>query len=318
MKLSVIIPVYNVEKYLENCVKSVLNQSYKDIEIILINDGSSDKSGDICNKLANEFNSIKVIHQENMGVSTARNRGLDEAKGDLITFVDSDDTIDSDMYEVLINLLNKHNLDVSHCSYKRIDKTGSKDIGGTGKITIQNKAQAMECLISGRLFNASLCNKVFRKEVIQNLRFDKSLKINEDVLLCVQSFLQAESFGFIDVCKYNYLIHENASATNTTANYIKANDYCIVSKYIFDNVKEHQLVALTTNRYANSLCNLYRVEKDKNKIKSIKEKLKELASHNNLFRNNKTAVILIVYFPWLYKVVYGIYNKIRVPNWDVK
>ena len=104
-KISVIVPVYNVEQYLERCVDSIINQTYTNLEIILVNDGSTDNSGKLCDELAKKDERIRVIHKENGGLSDARNRGIEEAESDLVGFIDSDDYIDNDMYEILLIIL---------------------------------------------------------------------------------------------------------------------------------------------------------------------------------------------------------------------
>ncbi len=120
--ISIIVPVYNVEQYLEKCVKSIIRQTYKNIEIILIDDGATDSSGKICDKLKLKDNRIKVIHKENGGLSDARNAGLKVAKGEYIGFVDSDDYIKEDMFETLYNLNKKYNSEISIVSYYEICK----------------------------------------------------------------------------------------------------------------------------------------------------------------------------------------------------
>ena len=114
--ISIIIPVYNVEQYLSRCIDSVINQTYKNLEIILIDDGSTDDSGEICDEYALKDNRIKVMHKQNGGVSSARNEGLDISKGNYIGFIDSDDFIEKDMYEFLYDLLTKNNCDISCCN----------------------------------------------------------------------------------------------------------------------------------------------------------------------------------------------------------
>ena len=115
MLISVIIPVYNSEKFLNRCVDSVLKQSYKELDIILIDDGSSDKSGEMCDQYAQMDKRVRVIHQKNRGVSAARNSGLDVAIGDYCTFVDSDDYIESEMYQSMIDIAEQYNCDVIMC-----------------------------------------------------------------------------------------------------------------------------------------------------------------------------------------------------------
>ena len=116
-KNCVIVPVYNVEAYLERCVESILKQTYSNLEILLVNDGSTDKSGELCDQLALRDTRIRVIHKENGGLSHARNRGIDEASADLIGFIDSDDYIDEDMYETLYRQIKEANADLAMCGH---------------------------------------------------------------------------------------------------------------------------------------------------------------------------------------------------------
>ena len=120
--ISIIVPIYNVEKYLKKCIDSIINQTYKNLEIILVDDGSPDNCGKICDEYAKKDNRIKVIHKENGGVSSARNVGVENATGEYIGFVDSDDYIEKDMYEVLINNLKKENADISIISNYEVYK----------------------------------------------------------------------------------------------------------------------------------------------------------------------------------------------------
>ena len=118
--ISIIVPVYNVEKYLERCVKSIQNQTYSDLEIILVDDGSPDSSGALCDQYAKEDKRIKVIHKKNGGLSEARNYGIEAATGSYIMFIDSDDWIDLDMAEMLCKLSNKYDADIVECSWRNI------------------------------------------------------------------------------------------------------------------------------------------------------------------------------------------------------
>ena len=128
--ISVIIPIYNVEKFLSFCIDSIVNQTYKNLEIILVDDGSTDNSGKICDEYALKDNRIKVMHKQNGGVSSARNVGLNIAKGKYIGFVDSDDYVENDMFEILHNLIIKNNVDISCCNkfvFKKNKFTASKN-----------------------------------------------------------------------------------------------------------------------------------------------------------------------------------------------
>ena len=205
MKISVIVPVYNCAPYVERCIRSILAQTYTDLEIICIDDGSTDDSGNILDKLSCEDARIRVIHQKNAGVSAARNVGIDLATGDLITFVDSDDAIEPDMYETLLPYFDDAHVDIVHCGYKRIHLDGSiKDVNGTGKVVRQNKYEAAECLIAGRIFVGSLWNKLFRSKLFLSIRMDSQLVINEDVLVLAEILNQANISVYLDVGKYHF------------------------------------------------------------------------------------------------------------------
>ena len=204
MKVSVIVPVYNCAPYVERCVKSIMEQTYSNLEIICVNDGSTDGSGKILDKLACEDDRLQVIHQKNAGVSAARNAGIEAATGDFITFVDSDDAIENDMYETLLPYFADETVDIVHCGYKRISLDGSvKDVNGTARVVEQNKYEAAGCLLTGRLFVGSLWNKIYRAHLFWGIKMDETLAINEDVLANAELFLKSEKLVYIDIGKYH-------------------------------------------------------------------------------------------------------------------
>jgi len=123
--ISVIVPVYNVEKYLENCIDSILNQTYKNLEIILVDDGSTDKSSEICDNYSQQHSNIITIHKKNGGLSDARNKGIDAANGKYISFIDSDDTIDALFFETLYSLIKRYDCDMSLVFFKRVYEDGT-------------------------------------------------------------------------------------------------------------------------------------------------------------------------------------------------
>ena len=143
-KISVIVPVYNVEKYLRKCIESILNQTFREFELILVDDGSTDSSGKICDEYALKDSRIKVIHKENGGASSARNAGLDVAKGEYIGFVDSDDWIEMDMYGELYRLIKENNTDISVCGINNIKDIKYKNENLKEKIQIIKK-EGEEC-----------------------------------------------------------------------------------------------------------------------------------------------------------------------------
>ncbi len=188
-KVSVIVPIYNVEKYLERCIESIINQTLEEIEIILVNDGSTDKSGEIAEKYASNDKRIKVIYQENKGQAQARNRGVDIANGKYIGFVDSDDWIDLNMYEKLYKKVNKEMADIGVCSRRGCDEQGNV---GHEKIVEDNQifnfTSGISEYIVKHLFyphTVSACNKLYSADLIKknNIKFKSVDEVgSEDAL----------------------------------------------------------------------------------------------------------------------------------------
>ncbi|VYT31187.1 putative glycosyltransferase EpsJ [uncultured Blautia sp.] len=179
-KVSVIVPVYKVERYLERCVYSLIKQTYTDIEIILVDDGSPDQSGKICEELAKQDSRIHVIHQKNKGLSAARNAGLSVSSGKYISFVDSDDVVSIYFLEVLVNLMESYKVDLVACD--RIDIYDEQIPVDEKKIyssTSFSSRKAMEYLIKNQVIYQTVWDKLYRREVIQNLLFEEG-KQHED------------------------------------------------------------------------------------------------------------------------------------------
>lgn len=180
--ITVIVPVYNVEKYLSKCIESIINQTYSDLEIILIDDGSTDRSGEICDEYQKKDNRIKVIHKKNGGLSDARNWGLNIATGKYIAFLDSDDWIDKDLYKQLYNLINKYNSDIAICNFKN---AYSEDIEliYSDKEEVYSNVQALEKIYSEQYLQMIVAwNKLYRAEIIKDKRYPVG-KIHEDEFL---------------------------------------------------------------------------------------------------------------------------------------
>lgn len=225
-KISIIIPVYKAEKYIHECIDSILAQTLTEFELILINDGSPDKSGDICDKYAEKDNRIKVIHKKNEGPSIARNIGINIAKGKYIGFVDSDDVISNDMYEKMYNNIINNNSDIVICGYSEIniskDKTTNLTNPLNGKNFIEGRAirKEFEELISKNtiLGYASLWNKLYCKKFIvkNNILINEKLKIAEDLCFNIEAILKAEKISSVNEALYSYRkINEN-SITNSS------------------------------------------------------------------------------------------------------
>lgn len=238
--ISIIVPVYNVEEYIQKCVNSIINQTYRNIEIILVNDGSKDKSGEICDKLKQKDNRIKVIHKENGGLSDARNAGLKIANGDYIGFVDSDDYVKEDMFETLYKLNKEHNADISIVSFYEIYKGKVIGVRDSKKLEELNKIQAIKELLIDTKIQSYAWNKLFKKELFENIEFPKS-KNFEDIATTLLLFEKANKVVLLEEPKYYYVRRDNSIIG--VRNYKTYKDYLevIYGKYFYLNGKYEEL-----------------------------------------------------------------------------
>lgn len=215
--ISVIVPVYNAESTLQRCVDSILRQSYRSFEIILIDDGSEDLSGRICDEYSKTDDRFTVIHQNNQGVSAARNQGLDIAKGEFIAFVDSDDYVDSDYLRILFNGIISYEVDICMTSL-RINR-------GVDRVTPLNDRSEIISAILGNDFgnNAGPVNKLFKRSIIGCLRFDKHIYLGEDILFNVEYAKRCNSGVFINEALYHY--DQSTASISYMRNPAKLNRY---------------------------------------------------------------------------------------------
>ena len=214
-EISVIIPVYNVEEYLPKCIESVRNQTYGNLEIILVDDGSTDRCSIICKQYAALDTRIKVIHKENGGLSDARNTGMEASSGDFLAFVDSDDWIDEDMYEVLYSLAAEYEADVAICRVREVSKKEIVD-QSTNDIVVCNAVEALTLMVTkdnNYKLEHGITNKLIKKELIQNFRFPVG-KLVEDLYFTPPLIYASEKCVYIDAAKYNYLTDREDSIMN--------------------------------------------------------------------------------------------------------
>ena len=202
--ISVIVPVYKVEKYLKRCVESIVNQTYRNLEIILVDDGSPDRCGEMCEQFAHEDDRIKVIHKENGGLSDARNAGLEIYKGSYVVFVDSDDWLDADMIEILYKTLKKNKADIAECSYRNYFCDCIKEeTECNAEIVVGNSEFALESMLDWKYFKPNAWNKLYKRSVIADIRYPKG-KLHEDEFTTYKYIYNAERLVYVDVSKYNY------------------------------------------------------------------------------------------------------------------
>ena len=213
-KISVIVPVYNAERYLKRCVESILMQTYSNLEVILVDDGSTDNSGKICDDYLKVDSRVRVIHKANGGVSSARNYGLEVAIGKYVTFVDSDDWIENDAIEILYNLLVKNKAECSCFSFY-IDKKHyiqeCKQNGNTVKVL--DSSTAIEFALSNNKFSGYVWNKLYSLHIIREkaICFDENISICEDLLFNIKYLVCCNKVIYNNIQKYHYFYHEESA-----------------------------------------------------------------------------------------------------------
>lgn len=220
--ISVIVPVYNVEDYLHKCIDSIMNQTFKDLEIILVNDGSTDTSPQICDDYANRDIRIKVIHQQNAGVSVARNKGIETATGDYVTFVDSDDWLELTMYENMYAITRlQQPSDIVMCDFANIKKNSKEEISANFRKGFYSKQQIINELYPtllvteefGRIPIVSVWSCLFKSSLLidNDIAFDTVLLYSEDYLFMADVMINANSFYYLKgKYLYNYLQYEES------------------------------------------------------------------------------------------------------------
>lgn len=221
--ISIIIAVYNIENYLPRCVESVLAQTWKQLEIILVDDGSRDASASICDAFAERDARIKVIHKKNGGLSDARNAGLAIATGEYIGFVDGDDWIEPDMYRAMYEACERENAQVAVCRYKQISVSGegSETVidASTGNSVSLSRMEALDIYICGDdryLIYNSVWSKLFSRHLIQDMCFPVGKK-SEDIMFTTKAFCRMERCVYLDTAYYNYVLDREGSIMNEKA-----------------------------------------------------------------------------------------------------
>ena len=211
-KVSIIIPVYKVEKYIVRCIDSILAQTYSDWELLLVDDGSPDQSGVICDEYVAKDSRIRVFHKENSGVSAARNYAIDRALGEYITFVDSDDWLDSECLDMCVNEIESNSLDLLQFGYREVSSDGNilkvKDLG-TSKIGLNDYLKTS--------FLVTVWGSVFKTSLIKDhsIRFNTNLKLAEDQLFVMQYMIVSQTFKSITGVYYNYFINQEGAVKNS-------------------------------------------------------------------------------------------------------
>lgn len=216
VSISVIVPAYNIREYLPRCLDSLLAQTHGNLEIIVVDDGSTDGTAAVADDYARKASRIKVVHKENGGVTSARLRGVAEAKGQWIGFADGDDYCEPEMYARLLENALTHGADISHCGYQMVFPSHVDWYYNTGKTTVQAGKQGLYDLLEGSFVEPALWNKLYRRELFAGLDdwMDKSVRINEDLLMNYYLFRQAGKAVHEDICPYHYILRQGSAAVS--------------------------------------------------------------------------------------------------------
>lgn len=239
-EISIIVPVYKVEGYLKKCIESICNQTIKNIEIILVDDGSPDQCGEICDYYSKRDSRIKVIHKENGGLSDARNAGLEIAIGKYIGFVDSDDFVSSDMFELLFDLCEKNNTLIAGCDLAYVyDGTDRVDYCSNAQKYIMTSSEFFELMLDvQKNVRTGVWNKLYKRELFNNVRFPKG-KLFEDVGTMYKLIFQANMISYVSVPGYYYLRQREGAITS--GKYSKREfDRLEMNSNMVEYIKQHQ------------------------------------------------------------------------------
>lgn len=321
--ISIIVPAYNIEKELPRTLDSVLAQTYQNLEIIVVNDGSKDGTAAVIDAYAAKDSRIRPIHKENGGVTSARLRGVAEATGDWIGFVDGDDYIEPDMYERLVSNALEQGADISHCGYRMVLPSGKvRDYYGTGKMVLQDQFSGVKDLLEGRFVEPGLWNKLYRRELFEGLadRMDFSIRINEDLLMNYYLFRQAKRSVFEDFCPYHYIVRPG-SAANAKLNIYQLEDPLKVKKILFreteGDAEWHRIAGNLLTRHLVTLATMdAKANPDliipvrKNARKELRNMLRRILREDYCSKKFEIIALWTAIWPWSYGFVHRTYEKI--------
>ncbi|WP_110301219.1 glycosyltransferase [Halanaerobium congolense] len=319
-KISIIVPVYNSEKYLRRCINSIISQTYSNLEIILINDGSEDKSGEICEEFSLLDNRVKVIHTENCGQASARNTGLKIATGDYIGFVDSDDWIDKDMYELLLKMIEKHDADIAECGFNVVYDDYIERLNKQSFIVSDKITSIRNFVKNSRLHsNIVIWNKLYSKKIISDLRFP-IIPAYEDDYFTLRALYNSNKLVSTTNAKYNYYQTKAPSVIRGKFNKNRLSGLWVLNqnaKFLKNKVPQDIYEKAKQNYYGRLLYfysmifinNLDNCEDYKNKIEfEIKNNIKDILLSKNCLQL-KLKAILFYLSEDLYLKIYKYYYK---------
>lgn len=317
MKISVLIPAYNVENYISQCLESVCGQTYRDLQIIVIDDGSKDSTFSIISKYAEKDARIEATSRENKGVATTRNELLDKATGDFVLFVDSDDWIEHDMISTLVGVVKKCSVDLVMCKNISGDAEGNN---GNENIRIWEKNTILNKFLEHRELTGSLWNKLIRREQFDGIRFKPGIGYGEDAMVMWNILNKINKIAFINRALYHYRLNDNSIShqglSESKMSVLQVWDYISCSDFVTKNKLTQKAKARfgaeITLLLLSSIGNEF-TEPQKNRIRILRNKLRELypyllRSGDLSYKFKSFAALALLNWPFLNYIV----RKLRI------
>lgn len=314
--ITIVVPVYNVEDYIDKCVDSIVNQTYKNLEIILVDDGSTDSSGKKCDEWTEKDSRIKVIHKENGGLSDARNKGIDIATGKWIGFIDSDDYIDNTMFEKLYNACVENNCKISSCGFLREFEDASRnERWTTEEDMLLDQDGMMEYLYRGAV-TCVAWNKLYDITLFDKIRYPYK-KIHEDQYTTYKIFCQTDKLFHVSECLYFY--YQRGNSITGVSFSIKNLDILEALEQAMDYHKEHGYVKYydrAKQEYIRYICEFalknHCEKKERKKIdKILKQKARTFLKDNGGALSKKLKLEMVSYCIGLYRFLGGVSRQLR-------
>ena len=316
--ISIIVPIYNVENYLERCIKSLLSQDYENIEIILVDDGSTDNSARICQKYL-EDKRVRYFYKKNGGLSDARNFGMSKMNGQYVTFVDSDDAISNDFISYNYKSLMNSGADISVCNMEFVYDDKVRNISKRDVNFVLTKDDVIEKMLYGKHYFISACGKLYHKKVFENVMFPVGQSF-EDINTTYKLYLNSNKIVCSQYPRYYYFIRENSI---TTAKFSKKNlEQIYATDSMCDHIKNinskfstaclRRKIYARISTYCKMLnCNYRDKDLEDKIIEYIKCNKNSVMKDKKVSLEDKMSIILIVYFRVIFDSAWKFRNKIR-------
>ena len=316
--ISIIIPVYNVGDLLDKCFKSIDAQNYKNLEIIIVDDGSTDNSGKICDIYAGQKENVKVFHKENGGVSAARNYAIKRASGEFVAFIDADDTVEKDYIQYLYSLIAKYNTDISVCQHKVIYQNGRElNYGKNGDVLLSQQS-CYEKMLYNKEIDVTPWAKLYRLKLFNGIYYPDGV-LFDDLATTYKLLMKCENIACGYETKYNYYLREgsisNGKFSQKKFDYVRLTDQmadCIVEKYFA--LQQAALARKVRARFSiidliiNSNLKGYQKYIDEYREYIIQNR-KAIIHDKNVSKGMKCAVLIISCSKFIYKIMWKIYRR---------